>query len=81
MTACWQDNPPMLTHTQMEIHKCILCNIATDVLVLKHQAISIHIADLIFIVLISFIQTNYNYTEQYQKIKQISKSNTQLFKG
>ena len=34
-----------LTHKQLETHGCLLSTVATDVLVLKHQAISIHIAD------------------------------------
>ena len=34
-----------LTHYQLEMLKCILCTVATDALVLKHQAISIHNAD------------------------------------
>ena len=37
---------------------CILSTVATDALVLKHQAISIHSADEIFIVLDPFILTN-----------------------
>ena len=40
----------LLTH-KLEIHGCILSIVATDALVLKHQAISIHSADLVFVVL------------------------------
>ena len=34
-----------LTHKQMETYGHILSNVATDALVLNHQAISIHSAD------------------------------------
>ena len=34
-----------LTHEQSETHGCILSTVATDALVLEHQAISIHNAD------------------------------------
>ena len=34
-----------LTHKHLEIHGCILNTVATDALVLKHQAISTHSAD------------------------------------
>ena len=34
-----------LTHKQLETHECVLSTVATDALVLKHQTISIHIAD------------------------------------
>ena len=43
-----------LTHKQTEMHGCILSNVATDGLVLKHQANSIHSADKVFIVLDQF---------------------------
>ena len=42
------------TLKQLEMHGCILSTLATDALVLKHQAISIHSADKIFIVLDHF---------------------------
>ena len=35
---------------QLEMQECILSTVATDALVLKHQAISIHSANLTFIV-------------------------------
>ena len=35
-----------LTHEQLETHGSILSTVATDALVLKHQIISIHSADL-----------------------------------
>ena len=44
-----------LTHKQLEIHRCILSTVATDALVLKHLAISIHSADWIFIVMDQFL--------------------------
>ena len=34
-----------LIHKQLEMNRFILSNVATDALVLKHQAISIHTAD------------------------------------
>ena len=34
-----------LTPKHRETHGCVVCTVATDVLVLKHQAISIHNAD------------------------------------
>ena len=39
-----------LAHKQLETQGCILSTVATDALVLKHQAIIIHSADSIFIV-------------------------------
>ena len=47
-----------LTHKQLEPHGCVLNNVATDVLALKHQAISIYNADLI-----SIVALNKYYTE------------------
>ena len=38
----------------MEMHGCILSIVATDALVLKHQAISTHSADEIFVLLYQF---------------------------
>ena len=35
----------ILTHTQLKLHKCIFNTVATDALVLKHQAFSTHSAD------------------------------------
>ena len=35
----------LLTHKHLETHGCVVSTVATDALVLKHQAISIHIAD------------------------------------
>ena len=40
-----------LTYKQLEMHGCIISTVATDVLMLKHQTISIHSVELIFIVL------------------------------
>ena len=34
-----------LTHKHRETHECVVSTVATDALVLKHQAISIHNAD------------------------------------
>ena len=44
----------VLTHKQLEMHQCVLSTVATDDLVLKHQAISIHSADSILNVLDPF---------------------------
>ena len=43
-----------LTHKQLETHACILRTVDTDALTPKPQAISIHYADYIFIVLDKF---------------------------
>ena len=43
-----------LTLKHRETHGCVVSTVATDALVLKHQAISIHNADLTFIVLDQF---------------------------
>ena len=50
----WRNSISMLTHKQLETHGCILSTVATDALVLKHQAISIHSVDQIFITLDQF---------------------------
>ena len=74
----------VLTHKQLEMYGCIFSPVATDALVLKHQAISIHSADWIFIVLNwpTCIQKYYSYGEQYKKIRwYIVQNNSQLFKG
>ena len=38
-----------LTHTQLETHVCAFSTVVTDALVLNHQAITIHSADLVFL--------------------------------
>ena len=43
-----------LTLKHQEMHVCVVSTVATDALVLKHQAISIHNADWTFIVLDQF---------------------------
>ena len=43
-----------LTFKHRETHGCVVSTVDTDALVLKHQAISIHNADLTFIVLDQF---------------------------
>ena len=51
------------------MHRCILSTEATDAQVLKHQAISIHSADQIFIKLTQFQTKNHiQYRKQQQKI-------------
>ena len=55
-----------LTHKQLEIQKCKLSIVATDARLLTHQAISIHNADYIFIVLNQFhTGMLYLYKEQH----------------
>ena len=49
----------------METHWCLLNTVATDALVLKHQAISNHSADYVFIVLPYYLQKYYIYNEQH----------------
>ena len=44
----------ILTHEQLEMHGCMLSTVATDALVLKHQAISMHRAGKIFLDLDEF---------------------------
>ena len=52
LSSCWvSEQSPILTLEQLEMHECIFSTVATDVLVLKHQAISIHSVDQLFIVL------------------------------
>ena len=41
--TAWCDT--LLTHKYRETHGCVVSTVATDALVLKHQAISIHNAD------------------------------------
>ena len=41
----------LLTHEQLEMQRCIISTVATDVLVPKHQAISIHSVDSVLTVL------------------------------
>ena len=45
----------------LAMHGCVLSTVATDVLVLKHQAISIHCADQISIALIEFRNKNITF--------------------
>ena len=72
-----------LNYKQLETHWCVISTVATDGLVLKHQAISIHNADHIAITLDQFqtewshllwtISENkkyYIYYVQHKKIKQ-----------
>ena len=50
----WRSDYEDLSHEQLEVHGCLLSTVATDVLVLKHQAIDIHSAEYIHIVLDQF---------------------------
>ena len=53
------------THKQPETHGCILTTVATDALVLKHQAISIHIGDQISIAFDQFQTKWHTDNEQH----------------
>ena len=44
----------VFTHKQLEMHASVVNTVATDVLVLKHQAISIHSAEYIYLYIYSF---------------------------
>ena len=50
-THMWTLISQLSNHKQLETYVCIISTVATDGLVLKHQAISIHNADFVFIVL------------------------------
>ena len=64
------------------MHGCIVSTVATDALVLKHQAIIIHSADKIFVFVDKFRTEYDSYMEQYWKIKlNFWKKNAQLLKG
>ena len=64
------------------MHGCILSMVATDVLVLKHQAISIHNADLILYVLGRFYIKKNTFTVKNPGIwNYILKEIIWLFKG
>ena len=52
-----------LTPKQLGMHGCVLNTVATDALVLKHQAISIHSADKMSIVLDWFNSNYYIYSD------------------
>ena len=54
-----------LTHKHLETHGCILSTVATDVLVLKHQDISIHSTDQSCIALDQFHTKQYIYCEKH----------------
>ena len=53
MTWYWTGDKP-LTLKHWETYGCVVSTVATDALVLKHQAISIHNVDYTFIVLDQF---------------------------
>ena len=59
-----------LTLKHQEMHGCVVSTVATDALVLKHQAISILNAEYTFIVLDQFSKAIEYYTcgKQHQKI-------------
>ena len=55
----------MLTHKQLEQHGCIPSTLATDALVLKHQAIITHSADEYSLHWNNFMQKCYIYSNQH----------------
>ena len=55
---------------ELEKHGCVLSTVATDALVLKHQAICIHITDKMLMYWTGFIPKYYIKSENY-KIKNI----------
>ena len=57
-----------LTFKRRESPSGAINTVATDVLVLKHQAISTHSADYVFIIWASFTTKYIIYVEQYWKI-------------
>ena len=50
LVGIWHIQRWLLTHKQLEKHECAFNSVATDALVLKHQAIRTHSADSILIV-------------------------------
>ena len=66
--------PPALKLKQLEMHGCVFSIVATDALVLKHQAISIHSVDQISSVL--GVVSNQNiHSEQHGETKSHFKMN------
>ena len=71
-----------LTHKMLDMHGCILSTVATDALVLKHQAISIDNAEQISIAS-DQIQTKtlHLWWAALENEIQVGKKMTQLFEG
>ena len=59
----------LLTRKQLDAYGYVLSTVATDFLVLKHQAISNHRADWILIVLGDFMEMYYVYCQQRESIE------------
>ena len=77
------EKTPHLTHKQLEMYERTISTVATDVLVQKHQGISIHSADLVFTGLPKFYEKNITFAVS-NMINQnyiLKKKMTQLFKG
>ena len=71
-----------LTHKQLEMHGCVISTVATAALVLKHQAISNHSADKIFMVSAQFHTKILHLLQKTLKDETtILKNYIQLFKG
>ena len=54
-----------LIHKQLEIYGCVFSTVFTDALVLKHQAISTHSADYVFILLVQFDMKILHFHQQH----------------
>ena len=57
----------LIIHKQLEMHGCMLSNIATDARVLKHQAISVHSAEWILIILDGPFMQKYSICREHTK--------------
>ena len=55
----------VLTDKHLEMHECILSTVATDALVLKHQAISIHSTDQLYSAFNQFHQKVRNFEKNF----------------
>ena len=64
-----------LTHKQLQIHGFVLSTVATDALVLKHQAISIHSSKWIFLLLDSSNKKYYIYMKKTENKIILEKKN------
>ena len=64
------------------MHGCIIITVAIDVLLLKHQAITIHSVGLVFIFNAQGPQKYYIYCKQHKKLNvQFEKKNTHVLKS
>ena len=71
-----------LTLKHRETHGCLFKTVATDALVVKHQAISIHSVDKYLLYLSAFTPQYLILNERHEKVElHFEKKNTQWFKG